>query len=92
MENARLHAIVKGLVQGVGYRFFVIRRAELLGLTGWVKNLPDRTVEVVAEGDRELLEELIKDLWKGPSAAQVTDVVVNWERYTGEFKNFDVRW
>lgn len=92
MENARLHAIVKGLVQGVGYRFFVIRRAELLGLTGWVKNLPDRTVEVVAEGDRELLEELIKELWKGPSAAQVTDVVVNWERYTGEFKNFDVRW
>jgi len=87
-----LHAIVKGLVQGVGYRFFVIRRAELLGLTGWVKNLPDRTVEVVAEGDRELLEELIKELWKGPSAAQVTDVVVNWERYTGEFKNFDVRW
>jgi len=92
VENARLHAIVKGLVQGVGYRFFVIRRAELLGLTGWVKNLPDRTVEVVAEGDRELLEELIKELWKGPSAAQVTDVVVNWERYTGEFKNFDVRW
>lgn len=87
-----MHAIVKGLVQGVGYRFFVIRRAELLGLTGWVKNLPDRTVEVVAEGDRELLEELIKELWKGPSAAQVTDVVVNWERYTGEFKNFDVRW
>jgi len=87
-----LHAIVKGLVQGVGYRFFVIRRAELLGLTGWVKNLPDGTVEVVAEGDRELLEELIKELWKGPSAAQVTDVVVNWERYTGEFKNFDVRW
>ena len=87
-----MHAIVKGLVQGVGYRFFVIRRAELLGLTGWVKNLPDRTVEVVAEGDRELLEELIKELWKGPSVAQVTDVVVNWERYTGEFKNFDVRW
>ena len=87
-----MHAIVKGLVQGVGYRFFVIRRAELLGLTGWVKNLPDGTVEVVAEGDRELLEELIKELWKGPSAAQVTDVVVNWERYTGEFKNFDVRW
>lgn len=92
MEKARLHAIVKGLVQGVGYRFFVIRRAELLGLTGWVKNLPDGTVEVVAEGDRELLEELIKELWKGPSAAQVTDVVVKWERYTGEFKNFDVRW
>ena len=87
-----MHAIVKGLVQGVGYRFFVIRRAELLGLTGWVKNLPDGTVEVVAEGDRELLEELIKELWKGPSAAQVTDVIINWERYTGEFKNFDVRW
>jgi len=92
VEKARLHAIVKGLVQGVGYRFFVIRRAELLGLTGWVKNLPDGTVEVVAEGDRELLEELIKELWKGPSAAQVTDVIINWERYTGEFKNFDVRW
>ena len=92
MEKARLHAIVKGLVQGVGYRFFVIRRAELLGLTGWVKNLPDGTVEVVAEGDRELLEELIKELWKGPSAAQVADVIINWERYTGEFKNFDVRW
>ncbi len=87
-----MHAIVKGLVQGVGYRFFVIRRAELLGLTGWVKNLPDGTVEVVAEGDRELLEELIKELWRGPSAAQVTDVIINWERYTGEFKNFDVRW
>ena len=92
MEKARLHAIVKGLVQGVGYRFFVIRRAELLGLTGWVKNLPDGTVEVVAEGDRELLEELVKELRRGPSAAHVTDVIVNWERYTGEFRNFDVRW
>ena len=87
-----MHAIVKGMVQGVGYRFFVIRQAEILGLTGWVKNLSDGSVEVVAEGFREILDELVKELWKGPSAAHVSDVIISWERYTGEFKTFDVRW
>ncbi len=91
MDNVRLNAIVKGYVQGVGYRFFAVRKAKEYGLKGWVKNLNDGNVQVVAEGERSILEEFIKDLKIGPYSANVTDIDIKWEKYTGEFKNFDVR-
>ncbi len=87
----RLHAIVEGRVQGVGFRYFVEDRAVSLGVTGWVRNRWDDTVEVVAEGDRQVLEKLLKALQRGPAAAYVSDVKVDWTPATGEYSGFYVR-
>ncbi len=73
MKKARLF-IVKGRVQGVGYRFFAERAALDLGLKGYVRNLPDGRVEVYATGDEHSLEELRKQLGEGPLAARVEGV------------------
>jgi|UniRef100_A0A7C4YFQ5 acylphosphatase len=91
MDYVRINAIVKGYVQGVGYRFFTERKAKEYGITGWVKNLRDGNVQVVAEGERSIIEEFIKDLKVGPHSASVTDIEIKWEKYTGEFKDFEVR-
>lgn len=91
-EIVRLHAIVAGNVQGVGFRAFVIRNAKMLGLTGWVRNRWDYTVEVVAEGERELLDKLLSALRRGPSAAMVTHVKPEWGKASLEFEGFRVRY
>jgi acylphosphatase len=77
--DASVHIIVEGLVQGVGYRWFVARRAETLGIRGFARNLYDGTVEVRASGDRSLLEELIRDLKVGPRSAHVTNLKIEWD-------------
>jgi acylphosphatase len=87
-ELFRLHAVVEGRVQGVGYRYFVVDSAQALGVTGWVRNRWDDTVEVTAEGDRQALEKLLAALEQGPRAAFVSRVQVDWEPGTGEFKQF----
>ncbi|MCX7911949.1 MAG: acylphosphatase [Dehalococcoidales bacterium] len=80
---ASLRALVRGRVQGVFYRAFVEGHAEELGLGGYVRNLPDGAVEVVAEGEREQLEKLVGYLKKGPPAARVGEVTVTWDEYRG---------
>ena len=85
-----LHAVVYGLVQGVNYRYFVQRNAESLGLTGYVCNLDDGNVEVVAEGDKDKLLELIARLEVGPRAARVERVEVEWGQYSGRYRGFDI--
>ncbi len=88
----QLHALVRGYVQGVGFRFFVLDRAEGLGLAGYVRNLPDgRMVEVVAEGPRDSLETLLQALWRGPRGSLVEGVDVHWPPPTGRFSSFEVR-
>ena len=84
----RLHAIVIGQVQGVGFRFFVKRHADMLGLTGYVRNLPEGQLDVVAEGNPEDLDQLTKLLELGPSGAVVYDVTVDRGPGTGEFPEF----
>jgi acylphosphatase len=84
----RLHAIVIGQVQGVGFRFFVKRHADMLGLTGYVRNLPEGQLDVVAEGNPEDLDQLTKLLELGPSGAVVYDVAVDRGPGTGEFPEF----
>lgn len=93
MENLK-HAkiIVNGLVQGVGFRYFVIRHAQKLGLKGYTKNLFTGEVLTEAEGNEGLIHELIKELKVGPSHAQVKTCNVEWSEYKGEFKTFDVRY
>lgn len=91
-EGAQLHALVRGYVQGVGFRFFVWDRAETLGLVGYARNLGDgRSVEVVVEGPRERLEALLRDLHRGPRGSRVEGVEVHWGPRTGRFIRFEVR-
>jgi len=90
-QNTRLHAIVEGGVQGVGFRFFVQDTANLLGLSGWVRNRWDGTVEVLVEGERGRLEQLLTALRCGPRSAQVMGVNFTWQDYSGEFSGFRVR-
>ena len=84
------HIVVSGIVQGVGYRYFVSKLAGKWELTGWVKNLPTGEVEIEIEGPRGLIESLIKDLWTGNVWATVRDIDVRWEKYTGKYDGFDI--
>jgi len=84
--------IVKGRVQGVGYRFFAIRAANRLGVVGSVKNLTDGTVEAIAEGTAEAVAEFRAELWRGPSYAQVTAVDESDLKLSGRYKSFDVEY
>ncbi len=91
-ENSiRLHAMVEGYVQGVGFRYFVLKNAQALGLTGWVRNTFRQQVEVIAEGSRPTLEKLETLLQHGPASATVTSVQSTWLDATGEFSDFSVR-
>lgn len=81
---------MSGKVQGVWYRATTVEEAKKLGLTGWVRNLPDGRVQIVAEGPRESLERLIAWCHEGPPLAVVDEVKVVWEPYTGEFANFSI--
>jgi acylphosphatase len=87
----RLDATVRGRVQGVGFRYFVVRRAMDLGLTGWVANEPDGSVRCVAEGDRASLETLLTSLEQGPAGALVDRVSSRWEMSAGGWRSFEVR-
>ncbi len=90
-DLTRLHAVVEGHVQGVGFRYFVLTRAQQLNLSGWVRNTSEGNVEVMAEGTRDSLDELMDSLRKGPRSSFVTNVRENWEPGRGEFRIFDVR-
>ena len=89
--NARAYIIVKGLVQGVGFRWFVEREANKLELTGYVRNLFNGDVEVEVEGERGLIEDLIKILRVGSRSSHVIDVQVSWKNFEGEFNRFIIR-
>lgn len=89
-DGARLHAVVHGDVQGVGFRYFVLRQASRAGLIGWVRNRADGTVECVAEGPRAALESLLDDLRRGPGGAEVSSVDSQWEPPRGDLSAFDV--
>jgi acylphosphatase len=89
--GSRAHLLITGKVQGVFYRANARDEARRLGLTGWVKNLPDGRVEAVVEGQEEQVKKLIDWCHRGPPAATVRDVDVRWEDYEGEFAGFQVR-
>ena len=85
------HITVSGLVQGVGFRFFVHRHAFRLGVKGYVRNLYSGDVEIEVEGDRSLVEELIKEVRVGPRAASVQDVRVKWVQFQQRYDDFAIR-
>jgi acylphosphatase len=90
LQSIRAHLFISGRVQGVGYRFATVDTASQLGLSGWVRNLPDGSVEAVLEGVQEVVEEMIRWCHQGPPAAMVKDVVVEYEEPEG-LKRFEVR-
>ena len=96
MENeARAHVVISGRVQGVFFRMETKRAAGEFGVFGWVKNQREGTVEAVFEGDQDQVEAIVDWCRQGPPNADVADVTVNWDDYTGEFKGFDIdfaRW
>ena len=85
----RMHAFFSGSVQGVGFRYTAVTRAESYPLTGWVRNLYDGRVELVAEGSVADLEEYLARL-KDDMAGYVRDVEINWEAATGQYGGFNV--
>jgi acylphosphatase len=89
--QVRVHVLVSGLVQGVGFRYFVYNKALSLTLTGYVMNLFSGDVEIEAEGDRSLVEEFIKQVKVGPRAAHVTDMKIEWIKCTSTHSDFEVR-
>ena len=91
-STARLQAVVHGRVQGVAFRHHTARRSQELGLVGYARNRWDGAVEVVAEGPRAALEELLAFLRVGPRPAFVTQVDIQWSTPTGSFEQFEVRY
>ena len=85
------HIIITGLVQGVGFRYFVFHQATKLGLTGYVANLRDGNVQICANGERSVLEELLKAVRVGPRAAHVHDLSVDWQPADHRFHGFEMR-
>jgi acylphosphatase len=88
MALKQVQVTVRGRVQGVYFRASTQREARRLGLTGWVRNRPDSSVEFCAEGEEEGLKELIAWAHRGPSAARVERVDVRWRGYVGDFPDF----
>lgn len=80
--------VVSGRVQGVGFRYFVVREAEALGLAGWVRNLPDGRVEALFEGERPALDKMLAWCHKGPPYAYVHKVETDWQAYRGDLADF----
>jgi acylphosphatase len=89
-EVHRLRGTVRGRVQRVGYRMFVMQSARRHGCRGWVRNMPDGTVGFEAEGTEEALTELLTDLYRGPVMSHVEDIELSWSRGTASFTDFQI--
>lgn len=84
------HVFVSGIVQGVGYRYFVKSNARKLGLTGWVRNLSDSRVEFVLQGSQEQIEDMLARGRQGPMLSEVKNIEVEWEESDQQFESFEI--
>lgn len=91
MAKKRAHVVVEGVVQGVGYRYFVMKQGRALGLSGFVQNLPDGSVEAVIEGDENDIAVMIREMKNGPFMARVDNLHLDWGEFTGKFLGFSVQ-
>jgi acylphosphatase len=89
-DLVRVRVFVGGRVQGVAYRFFAEKHAARLDVSGWVRNLPDGRVEILAEGSEVHIETFLARLREGPSLAEIDGFEVRRERSTGEFRDFRI--
>jgi len=90
-EKVRIHSFIRGTIRNGGFTEVVKRSATHLGINGQIKHLPDRRVELFAEGEKPILEKFLEELRYGEVAAQITDIQTTWEEATGEFSGFLVR-
>ncbi len=86
-----LSAVVQGRVQGVGFRYFVLNRAKSMGVKGWVRNLPDGTVETLGTGEGEVLERFMQELKRGPIGSRVEKVEFQWLEDPLDFQDFEIK-
>ena len=90
-NTCQLRVVIEGRVQGVGFRYATCTQAEKLGLRGWVRNLPDRRVEALFEGNKTDLETMLAWCQKGPALARVKNVEVSWNTASPQYTRFEVR-
>ena len=91
MGKSRYKVLVKGIVQGVNFRYYTQRQALKYSITGWVRNLPDGSVAAVFEGEEQDVEAMVQWCRQGPPSAQVTELIAQPEEYRGEFSSFSVK-
>ncbi len=91
-KQVRTHVIVRGRVQGVCFRAETQKAAQYYGVTGWVRNRKDGTVEAVFEGNENSVVSMLEWCRKGPPRSLVEKTDVTWENYTGEFSQFRIAW
>ena len=92
MKYLRAQVVIHGIVQGVFFRASTREEAIRIGVGGWVRNLPDGTVEALFEGEKKKVEEIVAWCHKGPPGARVSGVDIAWETCKGEFEQFDIRY
>lgn len=92
VNKKRVHIFISGRVQGVFFRAEMRGKARKLGLCGFVQNLSDGRLEAVLEGEKEKVEKLIEWAKRGPLLAKVGDVEINWQKYQGEFDDFEIKY
>lgn len=90
MNRIACKARIHGVVQGVGFRYFTVRKAHEYGMAGYVRNLPDGSVEAYAEGEKEALDQFLAELRKGPWGASVDKVDVDWKSEVKNYKEFSI--
>jgi len=90
MAKSRAKLIIKGIVQGVNFRYYTQREALKYGVSGWVRNLPDGSVAALFEGEEEDVEAIIQWCRHGPAGARVTELIAQPEEYRGEFQSFSI--
>ena len=91
-EKSRCHVLVSGLVQGVFFRKYTLEMAKKLNLKGWVRNTENGKVEAIFEGEKEKIEKILEWMKTGPPLARVKNLNVNWERFKGEFQDFEIKY
>ena len=92
MAKSRASLIIKGIVQGVNFRYYTQRQAQKYNLTGWVMNRPDGSIAAVFEGEEADVEAIVEWCRNGPPSARVTELIAQPEEYKGEFSSFSVRY
>jgi acylphosphatase len=90
--KARAHLFIFGRVQGVFFRSQTKNKADINGVKGWIRNLPDGGVEAVFEGEKEAVQKLVDFCKQGPFGARVAKIDFEWEPYSGMFENFGIRY
>ncbi len=92
MYPSQVHILVSGMVQGVFFRYSTVRRARELGLTGWVRNLTDGRVEILAQGEKKKLDQLVDWSRRGPAGARVSKIELFREKSKLTFSSFKISW